>query len=45
MNEIGGLMASAFSYFLGNPDIMTSLITWAVFISLVLTVLEFRKTG
>ncbi|AIF45721.1 hypothetical protein X953_19795 (plasmid) [Virgibacillus sp. SK37] len=43
--EIGGLMAQAFKIFLGNPDVMAVLITWAVFISLFLTVIEiFNKT-
>ncbi|MGG0718382.1 hypothetical protein ABE096_12430 [Robertmurraya massiliosenegalensis] len=41
--EIGGLMAYAFSYFLGNPDIMTALITWAILVTLSLTVIEFRR--
>lgn len=41
--EIGGLMAYAFKVFLGNPDIMVSLITWTVLITLFLTVLEVNK--
>lgn len=41
--EIGGLMAYAFKVFLGNPDIMASLITWTVLITLFLTVLEVNK--
>lgn len=41
--EIGGLMAFAFKIFLGNPDIMTALITWVVIITLVLTVIEVYR--
>lgn len=42
---IGGLMAYAFLAFLGNPDIMAALITWAVLTTLVLTVIEvFKQT-
>ncbi|MEM5592060.1 hypothetical protein AAHH67_10595 [Niallia circulans] len=41
--EIGGLMAYVFKVFLGNPDIMVSLITWTVLITLYLTVLEVNK--
>ena len=41
--EVGGLMAYVFKIFLGNPTIMTVLITWAVFISLLLTVIETTK--
>jgi hypothetical protein len=41
--EIGGLMAYAFKVFLGNPDIMVSLITWTVLVTLFITVLEVNK--
>ncbi|MBH0176234.1 hypothetical protein IHV09_22005 [Fictibacillus sp. 23RED33] len=41
--EIGGLMAYAFKVFLGNPDIMAALITWAVLVTLALTVIEIFK--
>ncbi|MBQ6448874.1 hypothetical protein KGR20_09545 [Cytobacillus oceanisediminis] len=41
--EIGGLMAFAFKVFLGNPDIMISLITWTVLTTLFLTILEINK--
>lgn len=41
--EIGGLMAFAFKAFLGNPDIMASLITWTVLTTLFFTILEFNK--
>jgi len=41
--EIGGLMAYAFKVFLGNPDIMVSLITWTVLVTLFLTILEVNK--
>lgn len=40
---IGGLMAYAFAVFLGNPDIMAALITWAVLITLALTAIEIFK--
>jgi hypothetical protein len=40
---IGGLMAYAFKVFLGNPDIMAALITWAVLIALGLTIIEIFK--
>lgn len=39
----GGLMAYAFGYFLGNPDVMTALITWAILVTLSLTIFEFSK--
>lgn len=43
--EVGGLMAQAFKAFLGNPDIMAVLITWAVFLTLLLSVIEiFQRT-
>lgn len=41
--EIGGLMSYAFGAFLGNPDIMAVLITWAVLVTLALTVIEVGK--
>jgi len=41
--EIGGLMAHAFKVFLGNPDIMAALITWAILSTLALTVIEIFK--
>jgi hypothetical protein len=40
---IGGLMAYAFKVFLGNPDVMASLITWGVIVTLALTVIEVFK--
>lgn len=43
--EIGGLMAYVFKVFLGNPDIMAALITFAVLTTLALTVIEsFERT-
>lgn len=43
--DIGGLMLQAFKTFIGNPDIMASLITWAIFTTLILTVIEvFKET-
>lgn len=39
----GGLMAYAFGYFLGNPDVMAALITWTIIVTLSLTIFEFRK--
>ncbi|MDQ0412899.1 hypothetical protein [Mesobacillus stamsii] len=41
--EIGGLMVYAFKVFLGNPDIMAALITWAILTTLALTVIEIFK--
>lgn len=41
--EIGGLMAHAFKIFLGNQDIMVTQLTWIVFSTLILTVLEINK--
>lgn len=41
--EIGGLMAHAIRLFIGNPDIMGFLLTWMVFCTLALTVLEINK--
>lgn len=40
---IGGLMAYAFWAFLGNPDIMAALITWAVLSTIALTVITVFK--
>ncbi len=43
--EIGGLMAEAFKAFLGNPDIMTGLVTFGVVSTILLTVIEiYHKT-
>lgn len=41
--ELGGLMAQAFKIFLGNSDIMITQLTWLVFSTLVLSVLEINK--
>lgn len=41
--EIGGLMAQAFKAFLGNPTIMSIIITWAIIIALLFTVVESFK--
>jgi len=41
--EIGGLFYEAFKVFLGNPDIMAALITWAIISTLALTVIEIFK--
>ncbi|WP_176466660.1 hypothetical protein [Terribacillus saccharophilus] len=38
--EVGGLMGQAFKALLANPDIMAALITWAIFITLLLTVIQ-----
>lgn len=38
--EIGGLMAYAFKILLGNPDVMLTLIVWALFTGLVLTAIR-----
>lgn len=35
--EIGGLMAEAFKLFLGNPDIAVFLVTFTLFMGLILT--------
>lgn len=42
--EIGGLMAHAIRLFLGNPDIMAFLLTWGIFLTLALIVLEVNKS-
>jgi hypothetical protein len=34
--EIGGLVAYAFKVFLGNPDVMTVLLGWAIVVTFVL---------
>jgi hypothetical protein len=34
--EVGGLVAYAFKVFLGNPDVMVTLLTWAVVVTIVL---------
>lgn len=41
--EISGLMAQSFKLFLGNPDVMIAQITFVVFITIALTVLEMSK--
>lgn len=41
--EIGGLMAQVFKIFLGNTDIMITQLTWLVFSTLVLSILEVNK--
>lgn len=41
--EIGGLMAETFRLFLGNPDVLFTQITWLVFATLILTILEMKK--
>lgn len=38
--EIGGLMAEAFKIFLGNPDIAVALISFIIFIGLVITAIQ-----
>lgn len=40
---IGGLMTEAFKLFLGNPDVMASLITFMVFSALMLTIIEVNN--
>lgn len=37
--EIGGLMAEAFKVMLGNPDILSVLLTFTVFVSVLLTLI------
>lgn len=41
--EIGGLMAHTFRIFLGNPDVMFTMITWIIFATLMLSILEINK--
>lgn len=41
--EIGGLMAHTFRLFLGNPDIMFTVITWIIFATLLLVTIETGK--
>lgn len=38
--ELGGLMAEAFKVFFGNPDIMGALLTFIIFVSLLLTTIK-----
>ena len=38
--EISGLMAEAFKIFFGNPDVMGALLTFIIFVSLLLTVIQ-----
>lgn len=40
--EIGGLMAYAFKIFLGNPDIILTLVSWAVFVGLTFIVIRMH---
>jgi hypothetical protein len=43
--ELTGLMGEAFKVFLGSPDIMSTLLTWAVIVTLTLTIIEvFKET-
>jgi hypothetical protein len=37
--EIGGLMSEAFKVMLGNPDILSVLLTFTVFVSVLLTLI------
>lgn len=41
--EIGGLMAEAFRLFLGNPDISVFLVTFTLFLSLVVSMILVRS--
>lgn len=41
--EVGGLMAQAFKVVLGNPDIMAVVITWAISVTLLLTVINVYR--
>lgn len=41
--EIGGLMSHVFRIFLGNPDVMATILTFSVFLTLALTVSEIQK--
>lgn len=41
--ELGGLMAQVFKIFLGNSDIMITQLTWLVFSTLTLSILEINK--
>lgn len=41
--EIGGLMAQVFKVFLGNPDIMATIITWTILVTIVLSAIEIYK--
>lgn len=41
--EIGGLVEYAFKAFLGNPDVMAFLLSFAVFITLYLVVIEVYR--
>ncbi len=36
-------MAFVFKILLGNPDIMATLLTWAVLVSIALTVMEINR--
>ncbi|GIN62751.1 hypothetical protein J27TS8_27440 [Robertmurraya siralis] len=36
--EVGGLVAYAFKTIFGNPDIMAIMLTWTIFITLVLVI-------
>lgn len=41
--EIGGLMAEAFKIFLGNPDIMGAILTFIIFTSLILVLIQVNE--
>lgn len=41
--EINGLMLVAFKVFAGNPTILGGLVSWAVFLALLFTVIEVSK--
>jgi len=40
---LGGLVAKAFGLFLGNPDVMVTLIGWGMFCTIILTVLDLAR--
>lgn len=41
---IGGLMGHAFKILLGNPDVIVTVITWMVFSTLLLSIIELNKS-
>jgi len=43
--EVGGLVLEAFTIFLGNPDVMATLISWSIFLTMGLIVIQLFNRG
>lgn len=43
--EIGGLVLEAYTIFLGNPDVMASIIGWSVFLTISFVVIHIFRNA